>query len=232
MRPNTRSNQRPLPRALWALTLGAAVAAALWAMPGSAHGQNVVSNPGFETVGPSGPSTVYSGPGYNGGSSAANDWTVWNNSRLASGDYATTSTELLASTDTLAPGGSFMLHITVDSHDNGIFQDRTFSTVSPAYASVDVYVLSGQMYLGLVGANPVTTLSTTTNTWERLYTSQPSSSEIFMYSAGGPADFYLDNAFVGQTPLPEPSAGVLLIGAAILGGRRLRPRNPPPLPKK
>ena len=178
-----------------AFTIAIIFVALLAMKSGYAQSQNLLSNPGFEVVGPNGPTTTFSGSG-DGGSSAAASWEVFNNSSI------TTLTELV-------PGGNYMLHINTGGLNNGLNQG--FNFVSPANASVDVYVLSGQVQLSLLGTGGYdnSTVSTSLNTWEHLAFSLPAGSgEIIIYSKSNGANFYVDNASV-TTPLssvPEMSS--------------------------
>ena len=84
---------------IWAILLvvGLAVTPGVWA--------NMLQNSSFETIGPIGSPTFFTGY-LNGGYSAAQEWSVWNNTR------GTTITELVPST--LPGGGAKMLHVITD----------------------------------------------------------------------------------------------------------------------
>jgi hypothetical protein len=202
----------------------AAVAACC--LPSSARAGNLLMNGGFDTptsgLTPPNYPTSISGAGASGPSSAA-DWTLFNNFN------ATTSTELLTSTDPL--GGGSMIHLTSVTNNgpdgsffNGLQQGfATQSTLTTA--SVDVDVLSGPVIVALYAGNGSTlisdTFSTTTGQWQTLSVSaaagtNPNLLIIYSYSTTGTGEFYADNASVTAAAIPEPAGGVLaLIGMSM-----------------
>jgi hypothetical protein len=207
------------------------------ANPPSTWAGMLLVNGGFDTptsgLTPPNYPTSISGAGVHGISSA-DSWTLYNNFD------ATTSTELLPSTD--PTGGGFMIHLTsvtnnagdpTSSFFNGLQQ--SFPTASGGTASADVFVLSGPVILALYTGNGSTlisdTFSTVTNQWQTLTTTAPVGSNpdlviLYSYSTAGTGEFYADNAIVESAAVPEPSTLTLLgIGAAGLGTFGLRRRK-------
>jgi len=206
-----------------------------WCAPYSAWAADLLQNGGFDTptpgLSPPNYPTSISGADVSGLSSAEY-WTLFNSFD------ATTSTELLPSTDPL--GGGSMIHLTslTNSSDpdgsffNGLQQ--SFATQSGATASVDVFVLSGPVILALYAGDGSTlisdTFSSTTDQWQTLTVTAPTGSDpnlfiLYSYSTTGAGEFYADSASVAA--VPEPSTGLLaLIGAAVatLWVRTARPR--------
>ncbi len=173
------------------------IGSALISVCSVASSQNIISNPGFEIINfERGPSTTFTGIN-DGLGSSANDWRVWNNT------FGTTTTELIPSTDSITPGGTYMMHINTDGASNGIFQNP--GPVSPSFGYIDVFVLRGVVQLTLDGfGQTLSSLSSKTNQWERLGVDLPHGSSIMrLYSSGGGANFYVDNAYLGSTPLPD-----------------------------
>src|SRR4051794_36686570 len=129
---------------------------------------DLVTNGGFDTptpglAPPNYPASISGASVF--GPSSAEDWTLFNSRD------ATTSTELLPSTD---PGGSgFMIHLTSvtnTSDPNGSFFNglqQVFPVQPGGSASVDVYALQGPVILALYAGYGSTlldyTVSTTTN---------------------------------------------------------------------
>jgi hypothetical protein len=192
---------------------------------GSAHaGVNFVQNPGFETSSGLGP-TSFAGLSF-GGISAAALWGVWNNSP------ATTTTALSSpSTDSIAAGGNNMLHITTTGSDNGVFQ--FFNPHVAHYFSADILDLSGQVQLGSAygGGNWVTTVinPSPNAAWRHVIVQTAANqNEIFLYSAGGGADFYVDNAYATSS-VPELSTWAMMLagfaGLGFSGYRRAKVRT-------
>lgn len=157
---------------------------------------NLALNPGFEQVGPGGPSTTFTGI-YQGGPAAAAWWTVFNNTR------GMIATELVPST--LPIGGVWMLHVVVDGNDNGIVQtfiepEKTgpWRTESAAW----VYVVKGAVTMGTGDGGDIIRpgiLSHQKGVWE--YLEGPNevspSNEIIFYSVDDDgAEFYIDNVSV------------------------------------
>lgn len=163
--------------------------------------QNLLANPGFETVGPNGsPTTVTTVvPGGAGNSSAAS-WTLFTN------NPGTIWTEL--ATHLVSPSGSTRtLHVITDRPGNGAVQVFAPFNSGPtnAISAVWVYVRRGTVFLGTGNGGNIfaDVASTTINQWELLQAPNGVSpaNELIVYaqSAGG-ADFYLDNAEVYATP--------------------------------
>jgi len=180
-------------------------------------GGNLLLNGGFDTptpgLSPPNYPTSISGAG-TGGSSSAADWTLFNNFD------ATTSTELLPTTDPTGSGS--MIHLTSApaagsfSFFNGLQQ--SFSTAPGAIASVDLYLLSGEVLVGLYSGDGATLISysttAVTDQWLALTVSAPVGSDpnlLVIYAYDGvqnaTTEFYADNASV--LSVPEPSSGLL-----------------------
>ena len=164
------------------------------------YSQNLLANPGFEVVGPSGsPTTVTTAIPGGAGNSAANFWTLFTNTP------GTIWTEL--ATYLVSPSGSTRtLHVITDGDRNGVVQVFAPFNSGPtnAISAVWVYVRRGTVFLGTGngGNTGQDVLSTTTGQWELLQAPngvQPAN-EFIVYSKGGGADFYLDNAEVYATP--------------------------------
>jgi hypothetical protein len=190
---------------------------------------NIVPNPGFETPNPS-----LGLPNYftslttvaEGVPTSADAWFMKN-------QLTTTfiTTELLPSTDTINPPGTYMIHVVTNGTYNGIAPQLT-THIQQGSASVDVFVLSGRVYLTLNTLDGGAALlpaiySSKHGEWERLQTPLLSAPDpilhpitsINIYADVGGADYYVDNAAV----VPEPSALALLaigIGAYVLVVRR------------
>lgn len=174
-------------------------------------------NGGFDqpTVGLSPPNfpTSISGSG-SGGSASANGWSLYNNSS------ATTSSELLSTTDPLATG--YMIHINSTGGFDGIYQN--FPEQISTTASVDVYVLQGTVRLYLFHSGTINlgqVDSTTTGAWQTLTLPLTSGgpNEFVLYTVGS-GEFYADRAMV---PVPEPSTvGLLVLGSLSMLLRRQR----------
>jgi hypothetical protein len=211
-------------------------AIAAFCVPSSAWAGGLLQNGGFDTptpgLSPPNYPTSISGAGVGGPSSAA-FWTLFNNFD------ATTSTELLPSTDPTGSGS--MIHLTSVptsgsfSFFNGLQQ--AFPTQSGGTASVDVDVLSGVVLLALYAGNGATlldqTFSTVNNQWQTLTVTAAAGSNpnlIVIYTDNGTTpntvgEFYADGA--GVAAVPEPSSGLLaLIGisATALWVRKARAR--------
>jgi hypothetical protein len=164
------------------------------------YSQNLVANPGFETIGPSGsPTTVTTVVPGGAGNSAAASWTLFTNTP---GTIFTEQANYLVS-----PSGSTRtLHVVTYGPDNGVVQVFAPIGSGPTHAisAVWVYVRQGTVYLGTGnGGNTGNDVeSQTNNQWELLQAPNGVSpaNELIVYSKGGGADFYLDNAEVYATP--------------------------------
>jgi hypothetical protein len=165
---------------------------------------NMLLNPDFSMVGPSGPSTTYTGNA-GAGPSAANRWILFNNGP------ATIKTELLPST---RPGGSSkMIHVTTTGNGSGLVQagfasegtyDGVFSAGPPhVIDSAWVYVVRGKVGIGAGngGNTSIDAVSSTTGRWELLQGCNVSTpvNEFLVYSLTDGAEFYVD--FAKVTPL-------------------------------
>jgi len=196
------------------IAVAAFTAAALaTAAPGAAQ----VVNGGFE-LGIGGTSSL---TGYNGyGQSTATAWSTHNNSA------GTTTTTLVAATDTLRPGGATMLAIDAEQSDNGIFQ---YPVALFNYVSADFFVTSGVAQLiatNSFGYTQNLVHTTKIGEWEHLGFAYASGNEIAIYSSGGGARFAVDNVVTSDTvpTVPEPAAWSLLIAGFAMTGAGLRRR--------
>lgn len=184
------------------------------AVPGAAQ----VVNGGFE-LGVGGTSSL---TGYNGyGQSTATAWATHNNSA------GTTTTTLVAATDTLRPGGATMLAIDAEQADNGIFQ---YPVASFNYVSADFFVTSGVAQLiatNSFGYTQNLIHTTKIGEWEHLSFAYAGGNEIAIYSSGGGATFAVDNVVTSDTvpAVPEPAAWSLFIAGFALTGALLRRRG-------
>jgi hypothetical protein len=192
---------------LWRAVLSAAF---LLALTAGARADLIVANPDFTMPNPSFSTTTLTGA-HLGGPSAAADWGTFNNSS------ATTTTSLLPSTLTLGGSHTNMIHVVTSGAGNGLVQVLAPVNTGPdnATTSAYVYVNSGRVGLGTGngGTTSLDALSGTTKSWELLQGSNGHSpaNEIVLYSASGPADFYvglvsIDPSTVQTASAPEPSA--------------------------
>jgi hypothetical protein len=198
-----------------------AAAAAVTLSAGAAQAANLLADPGFDT--PSGPGPAsYSGL-ESGGLSSAAAWDMWNNTMVL------TTTEQAPSTDPF--GGGEMTHVLTGGPENGLYQFVAANSVD--YVSVDVYVLRGAFELGLGQGGYYSAIATTSvhDQWVHLFAQYPAlplagsphpgeiGNEIFLYStAGSGADFYVDNAYAGSAPTPEPASwAMMLVGLGGMG---------------
>jgi hypothetical protein len=164
------------------------------------YSQNLLANPGFEIVGPSGsPTTVTTVVPGGAGNSAAAWWTLFTNTP------GTIYTEI--ATYLTSPSGSTRtLHVITDADRNGVVQVFAPFNSGPtnAISGVWVYVRSGVVFLGTGnGGNTGDDVeSTTNNQWELLQAPNGvhPANELIVYSKGTGADFYLDDAQVFATP--------------------------------
>jgi len=207
-------------------------------------GPNLVLNPSFENVGPSGADTSL-GPAASppDAPSGAASWLIWNNAGLT----PTTSTAYCAngSADPACKVGAFQptaidgthtLHVVTDSVSSGVFQQFLPVNTGPMDVvwSIWIYVVIGQVGVGVGnggGTHPVGAAqeTNTTGAWEQLVSqNDPTNSpanEITIYSTSSGANFYVDAASVASFTAPEPAS---IFGAAsgllLLAGYRLRRR--------
>ena len=165
------------------------------------------------------------------GLSAADGWTVFNNSLSPSTE---TSLHLYGSSLAVPPPppvagtGDALIRVETNSASNGLVQvlGPLNSGPTSATASVWVYVDAGVAGLGIGngGATSLTAFSQSTGTWELLTTSTISGSpavfnEIIVYSSGGSAQFWVDVASI----VPEPTSFMTLCLAG--AGLVARPRR-------
>jgi hypothetical protein len=164
------------------------------------YSQNLLANPGFEVVGPSGSPTNATTvvPG-GAGSSAAASWTLFTNT--PGNIFSEIATYL-----TPPSGSTRTLHVVTDGDRNGAVQVFAPFNSGPtkSISGVWVYVRRGTVALGTGngGNTGLDVASTTINQWELLQAPngvQPAN-EFIVYSKGGGADYYLDNAEVFATP--------------------------------
>jgi len=174
-------------------------ALALLAQPAVAAEVNTyLDNASFEAVGPAGSPPSFTGQG-GGGHSAADAWTVFNNTD------GTTDTELVPST--LPGGGARMIHVETTGNRNGLVQVfLPYNTGSSSVlAQVRVFVVSGQVAIGTGngGHTGFDTVSTTTGQWELLQALNGASpaNELIVYSASDHAEFYVELASLSDIVL-------------------------------
>jgi hypothetical protein len=214
-------------------------------VPSSASAGNLLTNGGFDT-----PTTGLSGPNYQAsisgqfasGVSSAADWTLFN------GYPATTSTQLLATTDPLVGSGNNMIDVTSVpttpnsfAFFNGLQQAFATQSSGTLLVSVDVFAVQGPVFVGLFANDGGTLLTpyasdSIIGQWQTVTftvpagttpSTEPNLIAIYNYNgtAGATGEFYADNASV--TSVPEPSSVFLtLIGmsATALWVRKTRPR--------
>lgn len=191
---------------------------------------NVAPNPGFETVGPNGPSVFEPTPPYL--ESVAKDWFHYHPV-----PDSFVLTELLPSSDPLPGGGGNMLSFLTDeglfvASGNGVFADFLSIPVG-SVGSLDMDVVSGTGRLGFVnnlGAFDSGSVDFgPTSGWQHFtfanFDSPTSRIGFEIFSAGG-GEMFVDNAFV-PLAVPEPTT-LLLCGPGVLGliGYRWRERRP------
>lgn len=214
-----------LPRTLCAaLFLGASSLA-------SAVPVNSVANGGFESpngaLTPPAYATSIAGVGA-GGASSAQNWNLYNNSAPQ------TDNDLLASTDTIAPGGSYMSHIRSGGISNGLYQ--VFAGIAGFTVEADVFVVRGSAVVSAFSGGGTSlvasTASTGTGQWEHLVIPFMAAftDEIVVYTNSSGAEFYVDNVWVSSetrptaSGVPEPDSLALLsvglLASALVAARR------------
>jgi hypothetical protein len=205
-------------------TAAGCIALALVTLP--AYSQNALLNGDFSAGG--GP-TSFTGLG-GGGSSAANDWPVWNNT-------------LGTTTTALAPGA---IHITTGGEDDGIYQYLSGATYAAGAARADfwMYIVSGEaaFLVGNNGSGYTFLTDSTPGSWVHVSgTSSYYTNEVAFYSFPGAADFYvadasllpINQAYTAPKPtfnpggggVPEPGAYALITSLGLAGGAFLRRRR-------
>ena len=148
----------------------------------------------------------------------ATSWDIVSNTGILTG------AELLPTTLPIISAGSNMLHIQAGGAYGGVFTTLPTDTY---YDGVWVYALSGVAGIALIPSSWTGSFdgqTTVLNQWQFIQSTSPvTSSELVIYSVGGPADFYLDLAAVDTNPIipdqfdaPEPSTASLALLA--LGG--------------
>jgi hypothetical protein len=159
---------------------------------------NLLANPTFATVGPSGTSTsITTGVPGGAGSSAAASWTLFTNTP------GTIKSQLLAST---FPGTPRMIHVDSPGHGDGLVQVFLPYNTGPAKVNVEayVYLYSGKVGIG-AGNGGNTNISASTavlGSWQLLKGPNLNSpaNEFIIYSIGGAASFDVAFAAAYETP--------------------------------
>lgn len=185
---------------------------------------NFLANSGFESpnvsLTPPNYATSIAGVGAAGASSAQN-WNLYNNTAPQ------TDNELLASTDVITSGGSYMSHIRSGGISNGLYQ--VFAGISGFTVEADVYVARGSAVISAFSGGGTSlvasTVTTGTGQWEHLVIPflNAFTDEIVVYSNASGADFYVDNVWVSNetrpiaTPsIPEPGTLALLVAGLLV----------------
>lgn len=198
------------------LTFPAVILSTL-AVPGPHAQANLLTNGGFDVVGPNGDTTSYSG--LFAGPSAAASWEVFNNSNT------TTRTMLLPSTLAMPGADPNMIHVATGGINCGLDQLFLPPNTGPVNAtfSVWLYVVRGTVGVGLGngGNTGLSSFNTTHGQWELvtgINAASPANNFIF-YSAGvDGAEWYADLAEV----TPAPGAAMLLPFTFLVATRRRR----------
>ena len=172
------------------LALAGCLAAA--SAPASAGGNNLLENSKFEEQ--SGPSSTVTSVGeFFLGESVAKHWFVFHNTP------ATTTTSLVPST--IFPGGT-MLKVKTTGGSNGVEQILGATGTGPACVKHGawIYIESGAVLIGAGngGSTGVDVIVDTQREWKFIETDNTTCPVNLMviYSWGGPAEFYVDNAFL------------------------------------
>lgn len=171
------------------------VCAALWgtlAAGAPAQAANLLVDPGFDIVGPLGPSTSFTGLGAS--PSAAASWRVLHHA------FGTTRTNLMP-----APWGGMMLHVYTTSAGNGLMQAFAPFWAGPLHvkAQARVRVVKGKIAMGTGngGAIMMDDTSVGGGVWEVLEAPngvQPANTFALWAVSPGGAEFYVDLAAVWQ----------------------------------
>ncbi|WP_437274438.1 hypothetical protein WME90_24635 [Sorangium sp. So ce375] len=170
---------------------------------------NLLYNPGFETAQAGIPSGFIDHGNANaswfaGWGTAADSWPATSNDL----NYGAIATWL--KTDVVHTANKRSLLVSATTTNGGIAQQYWTAASPPpnnTYLrfSVWVYTVTGQVTIGLgSGATGYTTrTSTQTGKWEYLQTCGTSfNNEVYIYTIGGPAVYYVDDANVSATPSP------------------------------
>jgi hypothetical protein len=190
-----------------------------------AQAQNLVQNPGFETVGPNGSSTVSTQSGSSFvGISAASNWAVWNFGS-SSGVNTVTTTRITPST---LPGGqTAMLRVSNTTGVGAVYQGVS-SLSGPATATLSLLVTSGQVLVDLsLGGGPPDgfILTGATADWTTfVFTSSGPADQIRIFANAPNTTFFVDNVSV-TAAAPEPSALALLLPALFSGLAAIKQRR-------
>ncbi len=159
----------------------------------SLSGSNLLANPDFATLGPSGSPTSFTGNGFAGDSAAA-QWSLFNNGT------ATITTELV---DVAGPSGTpSLIRVATTGQHSGLVQVFGPFNTGPQSTSAAawVYVVHGQVGIGTGNGGNTSrdVLSTTTGTWELLQSPNgvAPANEFIIYSESEGAIFYVDYAEV------------------------------------
>ncbi|WP_437902158.1 hypothetical protein WME95_26295 [Sorangium sp. So ce327] len=170
---------------------------------------NLLINPGFENAQAGIPSGFIDHGNANaswfaGWGTAADSWPATSNDL----NYGAIATWL--KTDVVHTANKRSLLVSATTTNGGIAQQYWTSASPPpnnAYLrfSVWVYTVTGQVTIGLGsgGTGYTTRTSTQTGKWEYLQTCGTSfNNEVLIYTIGGPAVYYVDDANVSATPSP------------------------------
>jgi hypothetical protein len=157
-----------------------------------ANAANLLANPGFDFVGPSGPTTSFTGVGAS--PSAAASWRVIHHA------FGTTRTQLLPT-----PWGGRMLHVYTTAAGNGVMQAFAPFGAGPLHvkSQARVRVVKGKIAMGTGngGAIMIDDTSAGGGVWEVLDAPngvQPANTFALWAVSPGGAEFYIDLAAVWQ----------------------------------
>jgi len=182
-------SSRSLRRAALVVGLGAAVLALLTSAA-PARAANLLSNPGFDFVGPVGPTTSFTGVAAS--LSAAANWTIFHNLP------GTTRTQLLP-----APWGGKLIHVYTSALGDGLVQVFLPFNTGPhvVNAAARIYVVHGKVGIGTGngGNTHIDAVSATTGQWEVVHAPNGVSpaNEFIIYAVSpGGAEFFVDAATV------------------------------------
>ncbi len=179
---------------------------------------NLLLDSNFSVVGPNGSPTTHIGTG-NVGWSAADSWFMWHNTNGVSTTQLVDTSNLLPS---VAPSGATTgILVTSTAANNGLVQ--TFTSTPNVTFDAWVYVLQGQVTIGVGngGSTAGSANSTGTGSWLHLSTVNSTSpaDEAIIYSTG-PAVYYVTSATVNPVPEPASIAAISLGVAALIRRKR------------